>query len=139
MATGPKWPLFHFSIGSSGLPLGHRGMVVPAKLLRISSSFTSKSQKSISNFFVRKRLKGFQSYPYLSNNIVVAFYICMLNDLQAKRLNRMTWNLKHRLMRGQVRSINFKKWIFYSGTVHSGGISLHCIGNEILFVSYGYG
>ena len=34
-----------FSTGSSGLPLGHKGMVVRAKVLRILSSFTSKSQK----------------------------------------------------------------------------------------------
>ena len=50
------------------------------------------------------------------NIIVLGFYISMFTDIQAKRLNRLTWNLKHRLLWGQVNGWIRKKWTFSPGS-----------------------
>ena len=44
--------------------------------------------------------------------IVFGFYISMFTDLHVKRLNWLIWNLKHRLLRGQVIGVIHKKWTF---------------------------
>ena len=44
--------------------------------------------------------------------IVFGFYISMFTDLHAKRLNWLTWNLKHILPRSQVIGGIHKKWTF---------------------------
>ena len=68
----------------------------------------------------RKNTLLFQIWKFLINIIarqsigiiILVFYISMFTDLQVKRLNRLIWNLKHKLLSGQVTAVIHKKWTF---------------------------